>query len=70
MEWSDRCRISTEIRVMYFDTDAGGVVHNISYLRFIETNGYELAPVERRACGEEITAATDETTAVDEGDSQ
>lgn len=22
---------------MYFDTDAGGVVHNISYLRFIET---------------------------------
>jgi YbgC/YbaW family acyl-CoA thioester hydrolase len=37
MEWSDRCRVSTEIRVMYFDTDAGGVVHNISYLRFIET---------------------------------
>lgn len=34
---SDRCRISTEIRVMYFDTDAGGVVHNINYLRFIET---------------------------------
>ncbi len=22
---------------MYFDTDAGGVVHNIAYLRFIET---------------------------------
>lgn len=37
MEFSDRCRISTEIRVMYFDTDAGGVVHNIVYLRFIET---------------------------------
>jgi len=37
MEYPDRCRISTEIRVMYFDTDAGGVVHNISYLRFIET---------------------------------
>lgn len=33
----DRCRISTEVRVMYFDTDAGGVVHNIVYLRFIET---------------------------------
>ncbi|MFZ9919861.1 MAG: acyl-CoA thioesterase [Terrimicrobiaceae bacterium] len=33
----DQCRISTEIRVMYFDTDAGGVVHNIVYLRFIET---------------------------------
>ena len=26
MEFSDRCRISTEVRVMYFDTDAGGVV--------------------------------------------
>ncbi|MCX6973832.1 MAG: thioesterase family protein [Verrucomicrobia bacterium] len=31
------CSISTEVRVMYFDTDAGGVVHNIVYLRFIET---------------------------------
>lgn len=37
MEVPDRRRISTEIRVMYFDTDAGGVVHNIVYLRFIET---------------------------------
>jgi YbgC/YbaW family acyl-CoA thioester hydrolase len=25
------------VRVMYFDTDAGGVVHNIAYLRHIET---------------------------------
>jgi YbgC/YbaW family acyl-CoA thioester hydrolase len=33
----DTCRISAEVRVMYFDTDAGGVVHNIVYLRFIET---------------------------------
>jgi YbgC/YbaW family acyl-CoA thioester hydrolase len=33
----ENCRISTEVRVMYFDTDAGGVVHNIVYLRFIET---------------------------------
>lgn len=32
----DQCRISTDVRVMYFDTDAGGVVHNIVYLRFIE----------------------------------
>lgn len=31
------CRICTPVRVMYFDTDAGGVVHNIVYLRFIET---------------------------------
>jgi len=37
MDYSERCRVSTGIRVMYFDTDAGGVVHNISYLRFIET---------------------------------
>jgi YbgC/YbaW family acyl-CoA thioester hydrolase len=33
----EKCTISTEVRVMYFDTDAGGVVHNIVYLRFIET---------------------------------
>ncbi len=37
MEFSESCRVSTDIRVMYFDTDAGGVVHNIVYLRFIET---------------------------------
>ena len=37
MEVPDQCRISTDVRVMYFDTDAGGVVHNIVYLRFIET---------------------------------
>jgi YbgC/YbaW family acyl-CoA thioester hydrolase len=37
MEIPDSCRISTAVRVMYFDTDAGGVVHNIAYLRFIET---------------------------------
>ncbi len=33
----ESCRITTDVRVMYFDTDAGGVVHNIAYLRFIET---------------------------------
>ncbi len=32
-----RTEVSTEIFVMYFDTDAAGVVHNIVYLRFIET---------------------------------
>jgi YbgC/YbaW family acyl-CoA thioester hydrolase len=37
MESSDRFWISTEICVMYFDTDASGAVHNIAYLRFIET---------------------------------
>jgi YbgC/YbaW family acyl-CoA thioester hydrolase len=29
-------RICTEMQVMFFDTDVGGVVHNIAYLRFIE----------------------------------
>ena len=28
--------IHTDIQVMFFDTDAAGVVHNIVYLRFIE----------------------------------
>ena len=37
MESSDRLTISTEVQVMYFDTDAAGVVNNIAYLRFIET---------------------------------
>ena len=29
-------RARTELQVMFFDTDVGGVVHNIAYLRFIE----------------------------------
>ena len=29
-------RVRTEVRVMFFDTDCGGVVSNIAYLRFIE----------------------------------
>ena len=37
MESSDRLTISIEVQVMYFDTDAAGVVNNIAYLRFIET---------------------------------
>ena len=32
----DAPRIRTELQVMFFDTDCGGVVHNIAYLRFIE----------------------------------
>jgi YbgC/YbaW family acyl-CoA thioester hydrolase len=28
--------VRTELQVMFFDTDSGGVVHNIAYLRFIE----------------------------------
>src|SRR5947209_7105368 len=32
----DSPRIQTRLQVMFFDTDCGGVVHNIAYLRFIE----------------------------------
>ena len=30
-------RIRVEVQVMFFDTDCAAVVHNIAYLRFIET---------------------------------
>ena len=30
-------RIRIEVQVMFFDTDCAAVVHNIAYLRFIET---------------------------------
>ena len=33
-------RIRTEVRVMFFDTDCGGVVHNIAYLRLVDTQKY------------------------------
>ena len=33
---TDAPRVRTEVRVMFFDTDCGGVVSNIAYLRFIE----------------------------------
>lgn len=36
METPQAAWISVDIRVMFYDTDAGGVVSNISYLRFIE----------------------------------
>jgi len=34
---------TTRIKVYYFDTDAGGVVHNVAYLRLIEVARTELA---------------------------
>lgn len=43
MEIADKTRICTPVQVMFFDTDAGGVVHNIAYLRFIETARTQLA---------------------------
>jgi len=36
-------RIRTEVQVMFFDTDCGGVVSNIAYLRFIEIARTSLA---------------------------
>ncbi len=37
MNPSSASRIQTEVQVMFFDTDCAAVVHNIAYLRFIET---------------------------------
>src|SRR5439155_14589638 len=36
-------RIHTDMQVMFFDTDCGGVVSNIAYLRFIEIARTHLA---------------------------
>jgi len=36
-------RIRAEVQVMFFDTDCGGVVSNIAYLRFIEIARTHLA---------------------------
>ena len=40
---SDTPSIETREEVMFFDTDCGGVVHNIAYLRMIETCRTRLA---------------------------
>lgn len=39
----DTPTIETHEEVMFFDTDCGGVVHNIAYLRMIETARTRLA---------------------------
>ena len=36
-------RITMPLDVYYFDTDAGGVVHNIAYLRMVEIARTHLA---------------------------
>lgn len=36
-------QLTTQEEVMFFDTDCGGVVHNIAYLRMIETCRTRLA---------------------------
>jgi YbgC/YbaW family acyl-CoA thioester hydrolase len=40
---ADTPRIHAEVQVMFFDTDCGGVVSNIAYLRFIEIARTRLA---------------------------
>jgi YbgC/YbaW family acyl-CoA thioester hydrolase len=42
---TDRPQFTTREEVMFFDTDCGGVVHNIAYLRMIETCRTKLASV-------------------------
>lgn len=37
MDESGLPRIEHEVPVMFFDTDCGGVIHNLAYLRFVET---------------------------------
>jgi YbgC/YbaW family acyl-CoA thioester hydrolase len=43
MPETTRPTIETREEVMFFDTDCGGVVHNIAYLRMIETCRTRLA---------------------------
>jgi YbgC/YbaW family acyl-CoA thioester hydrolase len=40
---NDRPEIETHEEVMFFDTDCGAVVHNLAYLRMIETCRTKLA---------------------------
>jgi YbgC/YbaW family acyl-CoA thioester hydrolase len=40
---NDRPHFETREEVMFFDTDCGGVVHNLAYLRMIETCRTRLA---------------------------
>lgn len=40
---NERPRLETREEVMFFDTDCGAVVHNIAYLRMIETCRTRLA---------------------------
>src|SRR5881398_3083260 len=49
---SQKPRICAEVQVMFFDTDSGGVVSNIAYLRFIE--------IARTALAEELGLALTE----------
>ena len=43
MSLPEKPRLTIPLEVYYFDTDAGGVVHNIAYLRMIEIARSQLA---------------------------
>jgi YbgC/YbaW family acyl-CoA thioester hydrolase len=47
-------KVNVEVQVMFFDTDIGGVVSNIAYLRFIE--------IARTALAERLGLRLDEMT--------
>lgn len=42
-EKKERPALVTREEVMFFDTDCGGVVHNLAYLRMVEVNRTRLA---------------------------
>ena len=42
-------QLTTREEVMFFDTDCGGVVHNLAYLRMIETCRTRLAALVERS---------------------
>ena len=42
-EKQERPSLTTREEVMFFDTDCGGVVHNLAYLRMVEVNRTRLA---------------------------
>lgn len=42
-EKKERPALVTREEVMFFDTDCGGVVHNLAYLRMVEVNRTKLA---------------------------
>ena len=58
---------ATKLKVYYYDTDAGGVVHNVAYLRLIEAARTDYAEVlgwtvkEMGASGETWAPATGTT---------
>ena len=51
---SERLEAEREFTVYFFDTDAGGVVHNLTYLRWIEAVRTDLAEILGWGIGEMV----------------